>query len=39
MGEYRVIVADDHALFRQGIKRIIEEVDNLKVVGEATDGL
>jgi DNA-binding NarL/FixJ family response regulator len=39
MKPYRIILADDHALFRQGIKKIIEEVDGLEVVGEAPDGL
>jgi DNA-binding NarL/FixJ family response regulator len=33
------VLADDHALFRQGVKKIIEEVDGLQVVGEAKDGL
>ena len=39
MTPYRIILADDHVLFRQGVKKIIEEVDGLKVVGEANDGL
>ena len=39
MDIYRIILADDHAMFRQGIKRILEEVDGLAVVGEAGDGL
>ena len=39
MTAYRIILADDHALFRQGVKRIVEEVDELQVVGEAGDGL
>lgn len=36
---YRIVLADDHVMFRQGIKRIIEEVANTEVVGEAGDGL
>jgi DNA-binding NarL/FixJ family response regulator len=36
---YTIVLVDDHALFRQGIKKIIEEVDDLQVVGEAKDGL
>jgi DNA-binding NarL/FixJ family response regulator len=36
---YKIILADDHALVRQGIRKIIEEDGNLKVVGEARDGL
>ena len=39
MTPYSIILADDHVLFRQGVKKIIEEVDGLKVVGEANDGL
>jgi two-component system, NarL family, response regulator NreC len=35
---YTVILADDHAMLRCGIKKIIEEAPNLKVVGEAGDG-
>ncbi len=36
---YKIILADDHALVRQGIRKIIEEDGNLKVVGEAGDGM
>lgn len=36
---FTVVLADDHRLVRQGIKRIIEEDRDLKVVGEAGDGL
>jgi DNA-binding NarL/FixJ family response regulator len=36
---YRIIVADDHTLMREGIRRIIDEKKNLKIVGEARDGL
>ena len=39
MTPYTIILADDHVLFRQGVKKIIEEVDSFKVVGEANDGL
>ena len=39
MGNCRVVVADDHALFRQGLKNLIDGVDDLAVVGEAGDGL
>ncbi len=33
-----VMIADDHALLRQGIKRVLNFEDDLKVVGEAEDG-
>ena len=39
MENYRIVLADDHAMFRQGIKRILDEIDGLVVVGEAGDGL
>ena len=35
----RIVLADDHVLIRHGIKRIIEEEESLKVVGEVGDGL
>jgi DNA-binding NarL/FixJ family response regulator len=34
-----IVLADDHVMFRQGVKRIIEETPGLEVVGEAEDGL
>lgn len=39
MCPYHIVLADDHIMLRQGIKRMIEEVVDLKVVGEASDGL
>ncbi|MGQ9922089.1 MAG: response regulator [Desulfobacca sp.] len=39
MPPYRVVLADDHALFRAGVRRILEEMEGLEVVGEAEDGL
>ena len=34
----KIVIADDHGLFREGIRRIIEENPELEVVGEARDG-
>ncbi len=34
-GSIRVLIADDHAILRRGLRQIIEETDDLKVVGEA----
>ena len=34
-----IVLADDHVMFRKGVKRIIEETPGLKVTGEANDGL
>jgi DNA-binding NarL/FixJ family response regulator len=36
---YRVMVADDHVLFRQGMKKLIETMPGIEVIGEASDGL
>jgi DNA-binding NarL/FixJ family response regulator len=39
MALYNIVLADDHILVRQGIKKIIQEDGNMQVVGEAGDGL
>ena len=39
MRPYQIILADDHLMFRKGIKRIIEDTEGLFVMGEAGDGL
>ncbi|MHC1742359.1 MAG: response regulator [Syntrophobacteraceae bacterium] len=39
MAIHRIILADDHQMMRQGVKRIIEARPNLKVIAEAGDGL
>lgn len=39
MDAYRIILADDHVLLRQGLKRILEGIPDLEVVGEANDGI
>jgi len=36
---YRIILADDHVILRQGLKKIIEGRPDMEVVGEAGDGL
>lgn len=35
----KIFLADDHRLFRDGLKRILGETSDIIVVGEATDGL
>ena len=35
----RVLIADDHAIVRQGLKQILSETDDLFVAGEADDGV
>jgi len=39
MAPYSIILADDHTLVRQGLRRILEGSEDLEVVGEANDGL
>jgi DNA-binding NarL/FixJ family response regulator len=34
----RIVVADDHHLVRQGICKLLEEADDLQVIGEADNG-
>jgi DNA-binding NarL/FixJ family response regulator len=34
----RVLLADDQELFREGVRLILETVDDISVVGEAADG-
>jgi DNA-binding NarL/FixJ family response regulator len=34
----RVIIADDHAVVRQGIRHVLEEIPGLQIVAEAADG-
>jgi DNA-binding NarL/FixJ family response regulator len=34
-GPIRVLIADDHAILRRGLRQIIEETEDLEVVGEA----
>ncbi len=39
MNPIKVLVVDDHALFRRGIAAVLADQDSLEVVGEALDGL
>lgn len=39
MSPYRIVLADDHVMFRQGIKNILEGAEDMEVVGEVGDGL
>jgi DNA-binding NarL/FixJ family response regulator len=34
----RIVIADDHAIVREGLKRIVGEAEGLEVVAEAADG-
>ena len=39
MGEIRVLLADDHAPFREGLRAILDGQSDMMVVGEAGDGV
>ena len=34
----KVLIADDHAFFRDGLRKLLEEADDISVVGEASNG-
>ena len=38
MAKIRILIADDHALVREGIRALLSLCDDLEVVGEASDG-
>jgi len=38
MSKIKVVLADDHMLFREGTRRVIEQEPDLEVIGEAADG-
>jgi DNA-binding NarL/FixJ family response regulator len=37
-GETRVLIADDHPIFRQGLRQLLESVKGITVICEAADG-
>jgi two-component system, NarL family, nitrate/nitrite response regulator NarL len=34
----RVLMADDHVIFRDGLRKLLESEDDIKIVGEASNG-
>jgi DNA-binding NarL/FixJ family response regulator len=38
MRKKRVLIADDHSMFREGIRNLLEREEDLEIVGEASDG-
>jgi DNA-binding NarL/FixJ family response regulator len=37
--QIKILIADDHALFREGLRSLLEDQRDIEVVGEAEDGL
>jgi PAS domain S-box-containing protein len=35
---YRVIIADDHAMVRQGLRSVLERFEDIEIIGEASNG-
>lgn len=38
MNKLRILIADDHPMFRQGVRSILENTEDMEVVGEAASG-
>jgi DNA-binding NarL/FixJ family response regulator len=38
MEQHRVLIADDHPLFRDGLRKLVESTPDLELAGEATNG-
>jgi DNA-binding NarL/FixJ family response regulator len=38
MAKLKIIIADDHALIREGLKRLVDSEKDMEVIGEAGDG-
>ena len=35
----KVLIADDHELIRRGLKQLLDDTDDLRVTGEADNGM
>jgi two-component system, NarL family, nitrate/nitrite response regulator NarL len=35
----RILVADDHAIFRDGLRKLLEAADDVQIIGEASNGV
>lgn len=35
----RILIADDHAIVRHGLRQILSDVDDMTIAGEAEDGV
>ena len=39
MEKIKILIADDHTIFRQGLKMLLEQEDDMEVIGEAGNGM
>jgi DNA-binding NarL/FixJ family response regulator len=39
VSSYSIVLADDHVMFREGIRKIIERIEKTVIIGEVNDGL
>ncbi len=39
MAPYRIVLADDHVMFRQGIRSFFEQIEDIQISGEVNNGL
>jgi DNA-binding NarL/FixJ family response regulator len=39
MSPYRIVLADDHALFLEGLKKVLHGAGDLEFVGQAVEGV
>jgi len=39
MDKIKILLVDDHSLFREGLRSLLEDQDDIEIVGEAEDGL
>lgn len=39
MARIRVLIVDDHGMFREGIRALLKSYEDVEIVGEATDGM
>ena len=38
MRKIQVVLADDHTMFREGLRKLLRDVEDIEIVGEASDG-
>ncbi|MDD2206915.1 MAG: response regulator, partial [Aminobacterium sp.] len=38
MGKITVVIADDHNLFRESVRKVLDMESDIEVIGEARDG-